>query len=165
MQAAVLLHDYQLRVGNYLAAFMLSGIAARMVQVLQINLEFSTDILCSRSTPPIDATMRESRRRLMWSCFTMDSWVGSGVDQLTLLDERDIKVQLPCNERCFLQQIPCITETMANGQVLRFLPKESIPANPTDNMGLVAYFIRISELRKKVLRYVSRQPFLLVSPI
>jgi hypothetical protein len=140
---------------------MLSGIAARMVQVLQINLEFSTDILCSRSTSQLDATIRESRRRLMWSCFTMDSWVGSGVDQLTLLDERDIKAQLPCNERCFLQQIPCITETMANGQVLKFLPQESIPANPAANMGLIGYFIRISELRKKVLRYLTLQTFCL----
>ena len=151
-QAAVLLHDYNLRVGNYTAAFMLSGITARMVQALQINLEFSTDIMCSELTPALDATTKESRRRLMWSCFIMDSWVGSGVFQLTLLDESDIKIQLPCNERCFLQQIPCITETMANGQVLTFLSEETRPANAAANMGLVAYFIRISELRKKILK-------------
>ncbi|TVY89536.1 putative transcriptional regulatory protein [Lachnellula willkommii] len=155
LMAAVLLEDYYIRVGDYMAAFMLSGTAARMVQGLQINLESSTDILCSESKPLLGATARESRRRLMWSCFVMDSWVGSGVDQLTLLDESNIKVQLPCNERSFLQQIPCITETMAKGQILEFLPEDSKPVDPAANMGLIAYFIRISELRKKVLRFVK----------
>lgn len=32
----------------------------------------------------------------------MDALVGSGVDQLTLMDERDIKIQLPCNARNFI---------------------------------------------------------------
>lgn len=85
----------------------------------------------------------------------MDSWVGSGVDQLTILDEKDIKIQLPCHSRNFLLQIPCITETMERGKVLDFLCEDMTPENPADNMGLMAYFIRLVELRKKVLRLVS----------
>lgn len=82
----------------------------------------------------------------------MDSWVGSGVDQLTLLEDIDIKVQLPCHARNFLLQIPCITEILEEGKVLRFLPRELIPSNPTENMGMTAYFVRLVKLRKKVLR-------------
>jgi hypothetical protein len=148
----VLLHDYQLRVGDYAGAFMLSAITARMTQALQINLEYSPDILCTDISSPLSVSARESRRRLFWSCYVMDSWVGSGVDQLTLLHERDIKIQLPCNERNFLQQIPCITETISSNQILRFLPEEMKLKNPSENMGMVAQFIRIAELRKKVLR-------------
>jgi hypothetical protein len=84
----------------------------------------------------------------------MDSWVGSGVDQLTMLDAQDIKIQLPCHSRNFLLQIPCITETMERGKVLDFLFEDMIPDNPSENMGMMAYFIRLVELRKRVLRSV-----------
>lgn len=82
----------------------------------------------------------------------MDSWVGSGVDQLTLLDDWDIKIQLPCHSRNFLLQIPCVTEVLEQGKVLRFLPGEMIPSSPKENMGMMAYFIRLVRMRKRVLR-------------
>lgn len=130
---------------------MISGAATRMLQALQINLEYSTDILCTEpSSLPFCA--RESRRRLMWSCYVADSWVGSGVDQLTLIADCDVKVQLPCHERNFVQQIPSITETLTKGHFLRFIPQELRPPDPTINMGIAAYFARIAGVRKKILR-------------
>lgn len=132
---------------------MLSGTTARMAQAMQINLEYSPDILCAEESP-LSAGARESRRRLMWACYIMDSWVGSGVDQLTLLHQRDMKIQLPCNERNFLQQIPCVTETLSSGRILRFLPEEMKLKGSTDNMGLVSQFVRVAEIRKHVLRQV-----------
>ncbi|KAH8799683.1 fungal-specific transcription factor domain-containing protein [Xylogone sp. PMI_703] len=68
LMATVLLHDHELRVGNYAAAFMLSGTAIRMSQALQINLEYSTDILGTEISSA-SCCERESRRRLMWSCY------------------------------------------------------------------------------------------------
>ncbi|CAG7936159.1 unnamed protein product [Penicillium salamii] len=115
LMAAVLLHDYAVRQGNFANAFMLSGITTRMTQALQINLEYNTDILCRDDVEGLSVTEKESRRRLMGSCYVMDALVGSGVDQLTLMDERDIKIQLPCNERNFTQQLPCLTETLSPG--------------------------------------------------
>lgn len=131
---------------------MLSGTAVRMSQALQINLEFSTDILCNENSSRLLCCARESKRRLMWSCYVLDSWVGSGVDQLTLIDDKNIKIQLPCNERNFLQQIPTITETMTEGQVLNFVPKTLKPTNASSNMGIMAQFIRVAGIRKRVLR-------------
>ena len=133
---------------------MLSATSARMAQALQVNLEHSADVLCTQSSHTISACSKEARRRLMWSCYVMDSWVGSGVDQLTMLDAQDIKIQLPCHSRNFLLQIPCITETMERGKVLDFLFEDMIPDNPSENMGIMAYFIRLVELRKRVLRSV-----------
>ncbi|CZR58866.1 uncharacterized protein PAC_08758 [Phialocephala subalpina] len=154
LMATILLYDHELRVGNHASAFMLSGTAARMSQALQINLEFSTDILCNENSSRLSCCARESRRRLMWSCYVLDSWVGSGVDQLTLIDDKDVKIQLPCTERNFLQQIPAITETMAEGQVLNFIPK-TLKSTKASNMGIMAQFIRVAGVRKKVLRYLK----------
>ncbi|KAM0373600.1 hypothetical protein ACHAPY_008836 [Fusarium culmorum] len=135
---------------------MLSGLAVRMAHALQLNVEFSPDILCAEaneSSPP--AVEKESRRRLMWACYILDAWTGSGVDQLTLLREADIKIQLPCNERNFRLRIPCVTETLGVGHVLQFLPPAIVPRRPAANMGIMAYYIRIVTLWKRVVRYVK----------
>ena len=141
---------------------MLSGLTTRMTQALQINLEYNTDILCQDTDNGLPVTAKESRRRLMWSCYIMDSLVGSGVDQLTLMDERDIKIQLPCNERNFIQHIPCLTETLSPGSRLKILPEDSDTKTLLPNMGIMAYFIRHISIRKRVLRYLQHQSLSLI---
>ncbi|KAH9209569.1 fungal-specific transcription factor domain-containing protein [Leptodontidium sp. 2 PMI_412] len=155
LMASVLLHDHEIRIGNYSSAFTLSGACVRMAQALQLNLEYSADILCTKSISSPSPCSREARRRLMWSIYVMDSWVGSGVDQLTLLNDFDLKIQLPCHERNFNLQIPGITETLEEGNVLPFIPQHQRPPQPKDNMGLMAYFARLVCIRKKVLRHVK----------
>ncbi|KAK3717955.1 hypothetical protein LTR37_005381 [Vermiconidia calcicola] len=155
LMAAVLLCDYQLRMSNYGEAFMLSAITARMAQALQINLEHSTDVLCQGPASGPSASTKESRRRLMWCCYCTDSLVGSGVDQLTLIKESDIKIQLPCNERIFLLQSACITELLEQNKFLKFLDQESLPAYPLENIGMRAYHIRYIAIRRKVLKYIK----------
>ncbi|RMY16767.1 hypothetical protein D0868_00127 [Hortaea werneckii] len=120
LMAAVLLQEYAIRMADWGTAFMLSGLIARMTQALQINLEHSTDILCQDASLRPDASTKESRRRLMWSCYIADSLIGSGVDQLTLIREEDMKIQLPCSERNFLHQTPCITELLNPNTALPF---------------------------------------------
>lgn len=140
--------------GNFALAFMLSSMTARMSQALQINLEYSTDILCKETDRGPSGTLRESRRRLMWCCYVTDSLVGSGVDQLTLIDEEDLKIQLPCNERSFIQQTIRITETLRDRQTLPFIPSDIRSSDYGDNMGIVACFLRLVEVRRRVLRCV-----------
>lgn len=131
---------------------MLSGFTARIAHALQVNLEYSTDVLCrDRDNAALSASAKEARRRLMWACFVLDTWTGSGVDQLTLIDERDIQIQLPCNEGNFLLQIPCLTEVLEARQTLPFLPPDP-SLRPSDNMGMMAYYIRLIVLWKRVLR-------------
>jgi hypothetical protein len=151
---AQLLYDYALRMANFALAFMLSGIMARMTQALQINLEYSTDILGISSEPALSVTTRECRRRLMWSCYVTDTLCGSGVDQLTLIDDRDLKIQLPSQEYSFLHERPCITLTL-NGSPLPFLPPDIIPENVGENMGILAYFVQHMEARRRVLKYIK----------
>ncbi|OAL31971.1 hypothetical protein AYO22_00841 [Fonsecaea multimorphosa] len=155
LSAAVLLHDYALRMGNFAKAFMLSSITTRMAQALQINLEHSTDILCQDSRSLLSASAKEARRRLMWTCYIIDALVGSGVDQLTFIDEEDVKIQLPCSESNFILQKPCITETLEVGKLLKFLEPEATLTNPADNMDMMASLIRHIEIRKRVLKYIK----------
>ncbi|KAJ6065543.1 hypothetical protein N7444_001196 [Penicillium canescens] len=135
LMTAILLYDHDLRIGSYASAFMLSGVTARMSQALQLNLESSADILCNEldSTCPIT---NESKRRLMWSCYVMDSW-------------------LPCHSHNFSLGTACVTEMLDQGKVLGFISCEQTPSQPAQNMGIEAYFIRLVSSRKKVLRYVK----------
>ncbi|KAJ5103173.1 hypothetical protein N7532_003702 [Penicillium argentinense] len=153
LMTAILLYDHDLRIGSYASAFMLSGMTARMSQALQLNLESSADVLCSK--PDSSPIVNEARRRLMWSCYVMDSWVGSGVNQLTLLEDRDVKIQLPCHSHNFILGIPCITETLDESKILNFVSRDMVPTDPSQNMGIESYFIRLVSSRKKVLRYVK----------
>ncbi|KAI1501138.1 fungal-specific transcription factor domain-containing protein [Biscogniauxia marginata] len=145
LMAAVLLHDYQLRVGNYMHAFLVTGIAARMVQILKINTEPSPGIPETRIASMSDTRIRESKRRLAWSCFTMETGL-TGIEQLDIFNESNNKLQLPCNERNFTLEIPCITEALHQGRR---------SSNAAENMGLVAYFVRLTWLRKKVMNFVK----------
>ena len=140
---------------NYRQTFLLSALIARMTQALQINLEYSTDLLDQHHEKGnLSVTMRECRRRLMWSCYVTDSLCGSGVDQLTLIDEKDLKIQLPCTEWNFLCERPQVTRTI-QGSALPFLPPEIIPARLDENMGLQAYFVQHMKIRRRVLRYIK----------
>lgn len=156
LMTAVLLHDHEIRIGNYAAAFVLTGIITRMTQALQLNVEYSHDIFHDEPNNGPTVCSKEARRRLMWSCYVLDSLIGSGVDQLTLLKDPDIRIQLPCNERNFVLQVPCVTEMLQNGQFLPFVRADQIPPRVIDNIGIVALYIRLISLRKQVLRYVKQ---------
>lgn len=152
-QTAILLHEFHFRHGEYSQALMMSGLAVRMAHALKINSEHSPDIMGTDADDAAPSVVsRESRRRLMWACYILDAWAGSGIDQLTLLRENDIKIQLPCNERNFGLRIPCVTETLGVGHVLQFLPPAVVPRRPAENMGIMAYYIRIVTLWKKIVR-------------
>ncbi|ODA82648.1 hypothetical protein RJ55_01156 [Drechmeria coniospora] len=171
LMTAILLHDFHFRLGEYGQALMISGLAVRMAHALKINAEHNADVLCADhdgAAPTV--TSRESRRRLMWACYVLDAWAGSGVDQLTLLRESDIKIQLPSNERNFGLRIPSITETLAVGHVLQFLPPAVVPRRPAANMGIMAYYVRVVALWKRIVRYVNHMqasppPWLPESPL
>ncbi|KAL5429348.1 hypothetical protein PMIN05_010752 [Paraphaeosphaeria minitans] len=150
LKVLVLLHDHEARLGNYAGSFLLTGLIVRMAHALQIHVESE-----EQSGVANDVSLRESRRRLMWACYMVDVWAGSGVDQLTILNERDIKLQLPCNERQFLLQIPHATETLRPGEVLDPTSTEVTPGQPWENMGMSAYFVRIAYIWKRVLRYIK----------
>lgn len=167
--AVVLLHEHDLRVGNYASAFMLTGLAVRMAQALQINVEEAGEeespptvdgLPCAGLPQGLSAVSREARRRLMWSIYIMDSWVGSGVDELTFVDEADLNIQLPCSDRAFESQEYSTVEMTHPGTQLSYMSPHDHMKVLVESLDLHGYFIRLVSLRRKVLRYKRGHPLL-----
>lgn len=134
---------------------MLSGLIVRMAHALQLNLEYAGNpVKADGSIKTTLWTYQEARRRLMWGCFVLDTWTGSGVDQLTLLHESDFKIRLPCSEANFLVQSPCITERLHETQTRLPSSAETLAGFPVDCGGLMSQYVRLVALWKRVARFV-----------
>ncbi|CAK7228896.1 hypothetical protein SCUCBS95973_007036 [Sporothrix curviconia] len=162
LMTAVLLYDYRYRLGDFAHALIMSGLTTRMAQALQLNMEYEP----RRNDEPggrgregrdddVEATgvvlspvEKEARRRLMWACYVIDTWTGSGMDQLTLMREDDLHIQMPCNERDFLFQRAVVTERLGAAE-------EAESASLSTNSGMMAAYIRVLSIWKRVARYVK----------
>jgi hypothetical protein len=106
------------------------------------------------------ATFLESCRRIMWSVYIMDCWVGSGVDELTMINEKNIKIRLPSDETDFT-----LETTKATAAPMFSLDEHSIAQR--EDLDVAAQFVLLLGLRKKVLRYapnLNYVVFLLINP-
>jgi Fungal specific transcription factor domain len=139
----VLLCEHFSRTSQHRLCFMLSAFVVRIAQSLLLDTE-QDDVLKSHS--PEEVTIAESRRRLMWSCYIVDLLMCSGVQRLMLWDPKNIKIQLPCQERNYSLQIPCQTESLGPSHISADVGQAS------DNLGIEAYCIRLFHIRGKVLR-------------
>ncbi|KAI6383636.1 hypothetical protein MCOR25_000087 [Pyricularia grisea] len=149
--SAVLLYEHEIRVGNYASALVLSGLAVRIYQSLGLNSEMSNDLSCE--SPKMCPSMRESRRRLAWSAWAVDAFSFGEGDGSSLIADSEVQLQLPCNERNFYLQKPSITEVLQPWKILPFAPQGAQAEVP----DLPAQFIRLTYLRKQVLKHVRRQ--------
>ena len=96
----VLVCEYAMRTGQHALAFMLTASCYRMVRLLGLDSEARYR---SRETPK-GLAEEESERRLLWSCYTLDSFIGSGVDGNLHWKDEAPHVPLPCSESDFVSQ-------------------------------------------------------------
>jgi hypothetical protein len=121
---------------NVSSAFMLTGLLLRMSQVLRLDAETAEDVL--RTGPgDLSPTARESRRRLAWCVWSVQ------------VCPPDLRIQLPCDERSFVFQIPCRTGSLRPGERPGSVAAQS---NQSEELCLQAQFLRLSDLRKRVDR-------------
>ncbi|XWW96345.1 hypothetical protein V2A60_004318 [Cordyceps javanica] len=153
LAVSVLAHEHLTRTGDHTKALLVSGMVARQVQILQLNLEHDDDTLCV-SPGSLASETKESRRRLFWACYLQDALIECGIDQLRLISGDDARVQLPCREEDFLRGQPCVAETLAAGTRLASVGEE-YAKDAADNLDLRAYYIRAMALRSSILRYVK----------
>lgn len=151
LMTEVLLQEYYLRVGDYTKGFMISGQIARHLQLLQLNIEQDSDVMCQNSQT---AATKESRRRLVWACYLLDALIECGIDQLRLVESENIHVQLPCLEENFVTKRPCITEMMTQDGSLPFIDS-NLHANLPANLDMRAFYIRAIAVRSKILKFVK----------
>ena len=136
----VLYAEYGLRIGDNAFVYMIVGCCTRMSRFLRMDEEDSRP-----DSPEIHGealTRRESKRRLMWSCYILDSFVGAGVDG-NLSWVTDIpNIPLACSERNFLHRTN-------NPPVYAEVDRRLHSLTPT---GLRGNICRVVYIRTQILR-------------
>lgn len=144
LEALVIVVKHRILCKRFSAAFMLHALTSRFANVLRLNVE--NQALCFLA--------QESRRRLMWSIYMIDAWFANGQNELALWPdpERQIRVQLPCNERNFDFDLPEVTEPLRQPP-----PTPSgQPVQLPDAVGFTALHIRMHWLRTRILQLSLR---------
>ncbi|KAJ9139348.1 Chromate ion transporter [Pleurostoma richardsiae] len=143
LQALVLIIKYRIFCRRFSSAFMLLAIASRFAAALRMNLEH----------PKLCFLAQESRRRLMWALYMIDTGIAAGHPDFLLWSGRPdaIRIKLPCNERNFEFDHPEITEYLVPPPPL---PDGSLPPLP-DDIGFLALHIRIFWIRSRVLQFTK----------
>lgn len=144
LEALVIVVKHRILSKRFSAAFMLHALTSRFANVLRLNVE----------NPALCFLAQESRRRLMWSIYMIDAWFANGQTDLALWPdpERQIRVQLPCNERNFDFDLPEVTESLRQ-------PPPSPSGQPIqlpDAVGFTALHIRMHWLRTRILQLSLR---------
>ncbi|GAB1313792.1 hypothetical protein MFIFM68171_04002 [Madurella fahalii] len=144
LQTLVIAVKHRILSKRYSGAFMLHAIASRFATALRLNHE----------SPDLCFLARESRRRLVWSLYMIDSFISAGQPDLALWPdaEHQIHVQLPCNERNFEFDLPEPTELLRPPAPD---PAGVIPPLP-DVLGFMALHVRIQWMRTRILQCTSK---------
>ncbi|KAJ9160729.1 Sterol uptake control protein 2 [Coniochaeta hoffmannii] len=143
LQALVIITKHRILSRRFSSAFMLHATASRFAAALRLNHE----------NPAICFLAQESRRRLMWSLYMLDTGISSGQVDFALwpTPENQIHVQLPCNERNFEFDLPEPTEPLKPPDpgpdgLVRTLP---------DVVGFLALHVRIQWIRSKIQQHTT----------
>ncbi|KAJ3408244.1 hypothetical protein HDV05_005075, partial [Chytridiales sp. JEL 0842] len=157
VSALLLLATYAAGSGRGSAAWMYSGMAIRMAQELKLNIEPEFEDSFAG-----DARMswleKETRRRLWWTCFILDRYAGAAADRSMIINEKDCKVYLPCQENLWCSVSSCSEE-----------PKEAVPVNDPFQITVltstnaftpgipqqtsIGYFVLLTKIFGKVVEY------------
>ena len=168
LQALLLLQRLEWHRAGHVAAWFISGLAVRLAHGLQLNLEIAG------SGPAADAsvipvTLRETRRRLAWSCFVMESMIENGRSPLMSLDVGSIEVRLPCNEQSFrlgleanvagLEHLfdgPGSSPGQGQGQGQSQAQAQAqgvVGGAESSRPGVSAFLVKLAVLRREILDY------------
>lgn len=118
--------------GRYSTMLLYLSLVSRLAYIMRLHLE-------DQSLPFLE---RERRRRLFWAIHTLDSVYSSGRPELTSCPSELAQVQLPCKESCYTMDVASVTETL---HVSDSTPNRS-------NLGMVAYCIRVLDIRNRAHR-------------
>ena len=135
---------------------MFGGMATRMAYALQLHRELDRDPLGKQDmSSEFSSTDREIRRRTMWATFLMDRFNSSGTERPTMVIEDKIQVQLPIKEKNFQMEIPGPTECLDGSVPNPISPNAGQVSDPTENMGVAAYLVRVIALFGRVNEYIN----------
>lgn len=112
-QTWVLLATYEFKMMFFPRAWMSSGRASRMTQMMGLHRLDGTGLDVKQCLPPPrDWTEREERRRTFWMSFCVDRYSSIGTGWPMAIEERDILTNLPVDELAFETSKPQKTMTL-----------------------------------------------------
>lgn len=134
LQTILLLARYEWHRGEHCSYTVLTTIATRMAYGLQLNKEPESETL--------PALVLETRRRLMWSTFILESFPDPGghqsIDNNISVDPSTITTRFPSGDHTFAE----ITSGVGNKKILTPQPSD-----------MATFMTSLLVLRKSVLRY------------
>jgi hypothetical protein len=132
IQALVLIIRHHAQQRRYSNSFVLLATASRFAYALRLNYE----------APKLCFLAQESRRRLMWSLYIIDTTLAGGIRELVIWPTSSIHIQLPCQERNFEFDLWQETEPLQ--------PKANEPL--AESIGSLGMYVRILWLRHRILQ-------------
>ncbi|KAL2885941.1 fungal specific transcription factor [Ceratocystis lukuohia] len=112
-QAHVLIASYEFKMMHFPRAWMSTGSAVRLCQMIGLNRLDSSGLDVKQCLPPPrDWTEHEERRRTFWLAFCEDRYASIGTGWPMTIDERDISTNLPSSEEAFDMSKPEQTGTL-----------------------------------------------------
>jgi hypothetical protein len=140
----ILISEYATRFDKHALAFITWGCSYQIMRLLGFDSPERT----VRPGSPADTRREETKRRLLWSCFILDSYIGSGIDANLRWKEEVPAVLLPSSDHSFLEQVLLDTPTLATVEF--FSSPDSLK-----QMNLRSQLIYLFHLRTQVLRPVA----------
>ncbi|KAJ8126677.1 hypothetical protein O1611_g6961 [Lasiodiplodia mahajangana] len=114
-QTHVLLASYEFKMMYFPRAWMNTGAAVRLSQMIGLHRIDGNGLDVKQCLPPPrDWTEREERRRTFWMAFCEDRYASIGTGWPMTIDERDIMTNLPASEEAFNLSRPEQTQTLAD---------------------------------------------------
>ncbi|KAI1647800.1 fungal-specific transcription factor domain-containing protein [Daldinia loculata] len=114
-QTHVLLASYEFKMMYFPRAWMSTGAAVRLCQMIGLHRLDGTGLDVKQCLPPPrDWTEREERRRTFWMAFSQDRYASIGTGWPMTVDERDIMTNLPSSEEAFEMSRPEQTQSLAD---------------------------------------------------
>ncbi|KAE8375117.1 fungal-specific transcription factor domain-containing protein [Aspergillus bertholletiae] len=106
-QTWLLIGTYEFRMMFFPRAWLSVGKASRLALMLGLNRLDGMGLEVKQSLPPArDWTEKEERRRVFWMAFCVDRFASVGTGWPVLIDERDVKTNLPATEEAFVKSKP-----------------------------------------------------------
>ncbi|KAH6678397.1 fungal-specific transcription factor domain-containing protein [Halenospora varia] len=114
-QTHVLLATYEFKMMYFPRAWMSTGSAIRLCQMMSLHRldEAGLDVK-QCLPPPRDWTEREERRRTFWMAFCEDRYASIGTGWPMTIDEKDILTKLPASDEAFEMSKPETTQSLAD---------------------------------------------------
>ncbi|KAI1824234.1 fungal-specific transcription factor domain-containing protein [Xylaria intraflava] len=114
-QTHVLLASYEFKMLYFPRAWMNTGAAVRLAQMIGLHRIDGNGLDVKQCLPqPRDWTETEERRRTFWMAFCEDRYASIGTGWPMTIDERDIVTNMPASEEAFNLSRPEPTQTLVD---------------------------------------------------